>query len=190
MPHGEVSLKLVRIPSRKDNCSNPPETSLDAGHIFLLQPTDAAGTQKTTEFQATLQARRPLPPDLSYLQRVFSAHQSGLGAVSGHFGSAERTLHPARALFVQQRAASEVHLSSGGAGSSIVGMFEVFKNHFSKNLNVSVVLSRRGVLGASRFARCAERRSCSLQRDLVSLRRARDHADSVPCAVKTTARRW
>merc|ERR1712012_1154399 len=58
------------------------------------------------------------------LEQGISGVQKAIETLRNYYG----------ASFVQQPAAPEVHQSSGGAGSSIIGMLEVIESDFSKNL--------------------------------------------------------
>merc|ERR1712064_21522 len=58
------------------------------------------------------------------LEQGIAGVQKALDTLRNYYG----------ASFVQQPAAPEVHQSSGGAGSSIIGMLEVIESDFSKNL--------------------------------------------------------
>jgi len=58
------------------------------------------------------------------LEQGIAGVQKALNTLRNYYG----------ASFVQQPAAPEIHQSSGGAGSSIIGMLEVVESDFSKNL--------------------------------------------------------
>jgi len=120
---GDLEAEIAKH-SAKLEAAVARSTILD-GEISALQSELGALSRRQLQLD-TMRAdeRKIFATAKADLEQGISGVQKALNTLRNYYGTS----------FVQQPAAPEVHQSSGGAGTSIIGILEVVESDFSKNL--------------------------------------------------------